>query len=59
MRRFLYKLLDIFLTFIEGKLYDENYYEADSERTGLRLRVRELEDEIEFLKERDSYGNFR
>lgn len=52
MPRFLYRILDLFITFIEGKLYEENYYEADSERTALRIKVADLEDEVEYLKER-------
>lgn len=55
MPYWLYKLLDKLITWLESKLYDENYYEADSERTALKIKVEELEREIEYLKERDEY----
>ena len=43
-------MLDKILTWLETKLYEENYYEADEERMRLRAKVLTLEEEICFLR---------
>ena len=51
IKEWIFRLLDHLLTRLETKLYRENYYEADNERMELKLKVAELQNEINYLKE--------
>lgn len=51
MKRRLFMAADRLLTWLETRLYHDNYYEADAERTRLKSQVERLQEEIEYLRE--------